>query len=102
MNSFLALALPGLIAVSSPAVPPTEMEARTSINLRLDAEKRAAEMDKAMPSLELPPLKERLVPPPTEKRFDSFQNSRVDIAPKSWPFPMVTSPGRPVLPGSAW
>lgn len=102
MTNLLSLIIPGLIAASSPAVPAAELETRPGINLRLDAEKRAAEMDRTLPSLELPPLKERLVAPPTEKRFDSFQNSRVDIAPKSWPYPMVTSPGRPVLPGSAW
>jgi hypothetical protein len=26
----------------------------------------------------------------------------VEQAPKTWPFPMVISPGRPVLPGSVW
>lgn len=29
-------------------------------------------------------------------------NSRVDQAPKSWPYPMVIAPGRPVLPGTVW
>lgn len=40
--------------------------------------------------------------PDPSRRADSFGNSSVDQAPKTWPFPMVVSPGRPVLPGSAW
>ena len=51
--------------------------------------------------LNLPPVKERLLTPEPQ-RPDSFGNSRVDLAPKVWPNPMVVSPGRPVLPGSAW
>ena len=51
--------------------------------------------------LQLKPMKERLTVQSSE-RPDSFGNSRVDLAPKSWPYPMVVSPGRPVLPGSAW
>jgi hypothetical protein len=52
-------------------------------------------------SLQLSSVKERLLVDP-DTRSDSFGNSRVDLAPKSWPYPMVVSPGRPVLPGSAW
>lgn len=51
--------------------------------------------------LALPPLKDRLMKPPATRR-GSFGNSHVDLAPKSWPYPMVVSPGRPVLPGTAW
>lgn len=29
-------------------------------------------------------------------------NAHVEQAPKSWPYPMVVGPGRPVLPGSVW
>lgn len=36
------------------------------------------------------------------ERDAAFGNSRVDLAPKAWPYPMVVSPGRPVLPGTAW
>lgn len=51
--------------------------------------------------LELAPLKVRLLKP-ADNRRDTFGNSRVDLAPKSWPYPMVVSPARPVLPGTAW
>ena len=37
-----------------------------------------------------------------DERDGRFYNSRVDLAPKSWPYPMVVNTRRPVLPGSAW
>jgi hypothetical protein len=43
-----------------------------------------------------------LLQPDQNRRPDSFNNRSVEQAPKTWPFPMVVSPGRPVLPGSAW
>lgn len=49
----------------------------------------------------LPSIKDQLLSPAPTRR-GTFGNSHVDIAPKSWPYPMVVSPGRPVLPGSAW
>lgn len=33
---------------------------------------------------------------------DSRRNSWVEQSPKAWPYPMVISPNRPVLPGTAW
>lgn len=47
-------------------------------------------------------LAERLKLEKSPTRDDAFGNSHVDLAPKAWPYPMVVSPGRPVLPGSAW
>lgn len=73
------------------------------ITLELSDLARSAENDKiALPPPTMPPLKERLLEDNPERREDSFGNSRVELAPKAWPYPMVVSPGRPVLPGSAW
>jgi hypothetical protein len=94
----------GLVGAVSGAPGPDALE-QPGFKTILNATSRTAVSARSQPidlkALQLPPLRQRLVQPKSQ-RNGTFGNSRVDLAPKSWPYPMVVSPGRPVLPGSAW
>lgn len=93
----LMLALPCSASEQASVASATTSDVSQSLRSQLPQEKSNIQLA----PLNLPPVRQRLFTPQPQ-RPDSFGNSRVDLAPKVWPYPMVISPGRPVLPGSAW
>ena len=92
----------GAPAVAAP-LPSAESQERATLNERL----RDISVASPLPSID----RSILISAPPERdlleRLEAMENSPgartwVEQAPKAWPFPMVISPGRPVLPGSVW
>lgn len=98
--SVLALLVCGQVCLADQ--PPQDARVNQNLERVLTLSKTDQADVGKVPFIPMAPMKERLQPAVSSRRSDSFGNNRVDIAPKSWPYPMVVSPGRPVLPGSAW
>lgn len=100
----VATSLMSLLLTGSLQAQETQLDKTLSQNLETA---RTVGLEESEPSIRIESpdkrtLRDRLRLERASERDDAFGNSRVDLAPKAWPYPMVVSPGRPVLPGTAW